>query len=173
MQVYFYVVKTVTPILAPKYEEPVVKQIAQHYNLAEKYGEELVGHLDRVFQRMTLRTGGEQVRYVLIEGHRVWAAIKQALGLGGKPSESPGIIGLLFPEEAVVARQFYITRPDGTPTLMTAEVVLPDSQGILLTERPLPDEVLEKLDTFKIGARTSKGWGLVRFVTKKPGVTQL
>jgi len=169
-------VKVVTSLLAPKIAEHEKTETLMQ-DLKSRWGEERAKHLDYVFVRGDLLIWSEKdrkyvpIKCVVVYGTRVWGALKEQAGLGGKPLPSDGtwqIIGMYFPESSVM--------------LYTSKVVITMPYEKYLEKREryrIVDEVrdesgnvkavrVETLVNYEAIPERTIGWLVVRGLNKIP-----
>ena len=167
MYVSFTVV-ALTNIIAPK---PVIPQymgaLISRYGLDKKYGE-VASHIDRIFWRYIHPVSNKM--QPVITGSQIRGALKEALGLGGKPLKTPfKIVGVFFNEEDVTVEIRYVTMQNGRQTLRINEIVIAGSKGELLILTPRDDlPLFNRLPglTINVGAEKSKGMGLIKGLSR-------
>ena len=180
-------VKTVTALLAPKIPSFEISETLMS-ELRARWGEDKAKHLDYVFPRghLLVREAGTLKTYkcVVVLGTRIYGALKQNAGIGGKPlSGNWQIIGLYFPEERTMIHASKTTikisrekvekdekkrytilgeAPDGSvfvSTLVNYEAVPPQTYGWLVVRNIelIPSEL--KLPTVQVGSKKKLGFG--------------
>ena len=165
-QYFFYAtpVIAVTKIVAPnkvnskEFPPRIIEKLKQ------KYGEDVVKHLDVAFDRAINPLSGKEEVY--IDGSAIFSAMKQELGIQGSSLKLPGIsiVGVYFPEEAVTVHESHITTENGTETLFVAEVIYPGNQGVLIIRQLKGVEFPAwlKVPTIQIGKTKKRGRGILQ-----------
>ena len=151
-EVKVYVMEVLTPILAPKHPKAVLRVLIERYRLREKYGD-VAQSLDSVFLRAI--DPFRNTMCVYITGSTLRSAIKEALGLAGKPTPELFVLGAYFNEEDVIMYSRSVTQASGVKTVVNDEAILPGAKGVvygILDGIKLPIQ-------FTIGRSKNRGFG--------------
>lgn len=172
---YVYKLKVVSPVIAPKLPESLTKEVKSYLKSINKYTNEELEHLDRVFLRF--RDPVTNLVKVFIRGTTIRGAIKVAIGVLGRPLFGLRIIGAYFSENSVKVYTQSLIK-NGKQKLFTYEFIIPGSEGVVYSLDDLESEFAYKVGDedgksstirkiritlpimISIGAMKSKGHGV-------------
>ena len=154
-----YVLRVISPVVAPVLPWCTVERLKSEL----PYDQETLEHIDRVFERTVNPLTGQKC--VWVKGYAIRSALKEALGVKGKPVRGLRIIGAYFPLDAVSVEVSHVTQASGRGTPVLYEVIKAGATGTVIAIDSVEDFLTQhgaRLPfTFQLGAWKSKGFGLV------------